>query len=429
MKIQHLFDERRSRRRVLQELGLLAGMALAGGIGLESCGDSSAPVGSPTPTVQHGGMPVEHVIVACQENRSFDTYFGYYPRLGKFGIPANYAQPDGKGGSVKPFHFSLPITPYISNVWSVIHREWNQGAMNGFYEADGRRAMGYYDRYDLSYYYALADHFTLCANYFCSQLSETVPNRIGLWAATSGGNTSNHIARGSLNFPTIVDLLDAAHVTWKCYNLGAGAGSAFEEFNPLVYFKRWRHDKRLYYAEDDYYADLKSATLPQVSFLITGLLISEHPGTDIHSGEKKMAEVINALIQSSLWTRSVLFFTYDEAGGYFDHIAPALVDVYGPGLRVPTLVISPWARRGYISDQLYAHCSILKFIERRFNLPTLASVNHQFDTSTPASNNDAANGKSFSPPAPPRDNLPQFGDFYEALDFSQNPDYSPTLPS
>lgn len=183
-------------------------------------------------------MPIEHVIVACQENRSFDEYFGYYPGLGKFGVPADYAQPDGKGGMVKPFHFSLPITPYISNTWPVIHKEWHQGAMDGFYLADGRSAMGYYGSSDLPYYYALADHFTLCANYFGYQLSETVPNRLGLWTGTSGGNTSNHFSRGSLDYPTIVDLLDAHHVTWKCYNLGLGTGSSLEEFNPLVYFKR-----------------------------------------------------------------------------------------------------------------------------------------------------------------------------------------------
>jgi phospholipase C len=244
-----LLDGLRSRRRVLQELGMLAGMALVGGIELEGCGGNSGPEGNATPSTRYGEMPIEHVILACQENRSFDNYFGYYPRLGKFGVPANYAQPNGAGGSVKPFHFSLPITPYISNVWSAMHREWNQGAMNGFYLADGMNAMGYYDRSDLPYYYALADHFTLCANYFCYQLSETVPNRIGLWAATSGGNTSNHIARGSLDYPTIVDLLDAAQVSWKCYNLGIGTGTSLEEFNPLVYFKRWLHDKRLYYRE------------------------------------------------------------------------------------------------------------------------------------------------------------------------------------
>jgi phospholipase C len=125
----------------------------------------------------------------------------------------------------------------------------------------------------------------------------------------------------------------------------------------------------------------------------------------------------------------VLFLTYDEGGGYFDHVAPPQVDAYGMGLRVPTLVISPYAKRGYVSGQLYEHASILKFIERRFGLPTLASVNHQFDSSTPGVNNDAADGKASGPPAPPRDGLPAIGDFYEVLDFAQDPRYQPPLPT
>jgi phospholipase C len=104
------------------------------------------------------------------------------------------------------------------------------------------------------------------------------------------------------------------------------------------------------------------------------------------------------------------------------------VDAYGLGFRVPTLIISPYARRGYVSGQLYGHSSILKFIERRFGLPTLASVNHQFDTSTPGDNNDAANGQASGPPAPPHDGLPYIGDFSEAFDFSQDPNYHPSLP-
>jgi hypothetical protein len=99
------------------------------------------------------------------------------------------------------------------------------------------------------------------------------------------------------------------------------------------------------------------------------------------------------------------------------------------GFRVPALVVSPWAKRGYVSGQLYEQCSTLKFIERRFGLSTLASVNHRFDTSTPGQYNDAASGRSKGPPAAPRDGLTQIGNFLEAFDFSQNPNYQPKLPS
>jgi phospholipase C len=142
-----------------------------------------------------------------------------------------------------------------------------------------------------------------------------------------------------------------------------------------------------------------------------------------------MSKLINGLIHSNSWRNSILFFTYDEGGGFFDHVPPPQVDAYGMGMRVPMLVISPYVKRGYISNHLYEHASMLKFIERRFSLPSLASINHEFDISTPAQNNEAAQGKPFGPPAPPRDGLTQIGDFYEVLDFKQNPNYNPQLPS
>lgn len=422
------FHKGQTRRQVLKELGLLAGATFT----LGACGPDNALRPSPTPPPPKGGPDaIEHVLVACQENRTFDEYYGHYAKAGTFGIPANYSLPDGKGGTVTPYHFSFPISPGIAHNWSDIHREWNHGAMDGFFTADGHDALGYYDGSDIAYYYALADAFTLCGNYFCSLLGPTLPNRLALFTGTAGGITSGKPQPGSLDWPTIVDLLDAQQITWKCYNLGTGLGSVpeVEFFNILPFFKRWQHDSRLFFKESDYFNDVSAGKLPQVTFLISDALISEHPPIDIHLGQSKMAQVINALIASPLWTRSAMFFTYDEGGGYFDHVAPPKVDAFGFGLRVPTLVVSPWAKRGYVSGQLYEHSSILKFIEKRFGLPTLASVNHQFDRSTPGQNNEAANGKTSGPPAPPHDGLAQIGDFSKAFDFTQDPHYQPKLPS
>lgn len=424
MDILQWLGRRQSRRQALRSLGFLAGAGLALDAGALAVNRALA-----MRVKAEAANPINHVLIACQENHTFDQYFGYYPRAGKFGIPANYSQPDGSGGTVQPHHFSFPISNNPSHSWQDIHGEWDNGAMDGFYTTDGSTAMGYYDGSDLSYYYGLANSFTLCGNYFCYMLGPSTPNRLGLMAATAGGNTTNTLNRGSLDWPTIVDVLDAHKISWKCYNLGVGTGTSLEDFNVLVYFKKWQNDSRLQFQEDDYYSDLDAGTLPQVSFLITESLVSEHPPADIQMGQDKMSDVINGLMQSSSWTSSALFFTYDEGGGFFDHLAPTKVDAYGMGFRVPTLVVSPWARRGYVSGQLYEHSSILKFIERRFGLPTLASVNHQFDTSTPGTNNDAANGAPTGPAAPPRDGLSQIGDFYEAFDFSQNPDYYPNLPS
>lgn len=422
MDLQQVFSAHQSRRDVLRTLGMLAGIGLT----LDACNSNNPP------PPQKGSLDsIKHVLIMSQENRTFDNYFGYYPRAGKFGVPAGYTQPNGKGGAVAPHHFTTDITGNIFHDWRDIHREWDNGKMDGFYTTVGSDALGYYDGSDIPYYYALADSFTLCGNYFCYQLGPTLPNRIALWAGTSGGiTTANSIPRASLDYPTIVDLLDAQHVTWKCYNLGTGLGSVpeVEFFNALPFFKRWVNDHRLYFHEDDYFDDLSRGTLPQVSFLISDAFISEHPPADIIFGELEVSRLVAALMKSSLWTSSVFFLTYDEGGGFFDHVAPPQVDSYGMGFRVPMLVISPWVKRGYVSGQLYEHSSMLKFIERRFGLPSLASVNHKFDTSTPGQYNDAAIGKPTGPPAPPRDGLPQIGDFLEAFDFNQNPNYYPKLP-
>ena len=426
MDPQQFFTARQSRRSVLRQIGTLVGASLT----LDACTSTS---NNPVVTLTKGDLSsIKHILVACQENRSFDSYFGYYPRAGSFGVPSNYTLPDGRGGRIKPHHAPRTVSANPSHSWQPIHREWDNGAMDGFYTTNGSGALGYYDGSTLPYYYALADAFTLCGHYFSYQLGPTFPNRLGLWTGTSGGNTTNTITGGSLDWPTIVDLLDQHGLSWKCYNLGQGRGTdinVFEGFNALAFFKKWQHDPRLHYQEKDYYDDLLSGKLPQVAFLIPDELISEHPPFDMLAGQREMAQVINALIASRLWTSSVLFLVYDEGGGFFDHVVPPQVDAYGMGVRVPALVISPYAKRGYVSGQLYEHNSILKFIERRFGLPSLASVNHQFDVGTPGQNNDAAHGKTIGPPAPPRDNLPQVGDFLEAFDFSQEPGYYPSLPA
>src|SRR4029077_6103634 len=130
---------------------------------------------------------------------------------------------------------------------------------------------------------------------------------------------------------------------------------------------------------------------------------------DVSVGMGLQQQLITALMQSSAWSSSVYIHTYDEAGGYFDHVAPPQLDAFGLGIRVPTWIISPWAKPGHLEGTLYEHSSVLKFIEAVLGLPTLASVNHLVDTSTPPGwNNEAAPGAS-GPPAPPRDGRSEIG--------------------
>jgi len=365
--------------------------------------------------------PLRHLVIDCQENRSFDHYYGFAPFAGAFGVPPGYSQPDGNGGSVAPYHFTSLETGDIGHSWSAVHGEWNGGAMDGFYTTDGIDCMGYYKAHDLPYYYSLFDQGTLCGNYFCSLLGPTWPNRFYLAAGTSGGITTNGVwGYGVLDYPIILDLLEEAGISWKVYNLGWDSVPYGNTDNVFVFWKRWAHDMRTRGSKGSYLNDLRRGRLPNVSFLVPSYARGwdEHPPADVTVGMRLQQEMITALQQSSAWSSAAYVLTYDEHGGYFDHVRPPEIDAYGAGIRVPTWVISPYARKRHIEPTIYEHTSTLKLIEAVFDLPTLASVNHLFDDSTPGGpNNEAAGNNPTGPPAPPRDGLAEVGDMLECFAF------------
>src|SRR6266851_3177114 len=397
------------RRTFLKGAGALGVAGLAG------------PLLSRVPTLASGGIPINHIVVDMQENRSFDHYFGFAPFAGSFGVPPGYSQPDGHGGTVAPYRFTSLSTPDIGHSWSAMHHEYDGGTMDGFYTTDGINCMGYYPASDLPFYYSLFKDFTLCANYFCSLMGPTWPNRFYLAAGTSGGITTNGVwGYGVFNYPIILDLLDAAGVTWKVYNVSMDSIPFGNTDNVFVFWQRFAHDQRTRGSKGEYLNDLSLGRLPQVSFIIPSFARGwdEHPPADVSVGMGIQQELITALRQSSAWANSVYLLTYDESGGYFEHVPSAQLDAYGLGIRVPTWVVSPFAKKRHLEGTLYEHTSILKFIETVFNLPTLASVNHQFDLSTPGGpNNQASNGQAVGPPAPPRDGRREIGNLMECFSF------------
>ncbi len=250
-------------------------------------------------------------------------------------------------------------------------------------------------------------------------LGPTYPNRLYLMAGTSGGLTDNNLNRpGVLRYPMILDLLDAHGVTWKIYNVDFESIQSGWSDNVAQFFANWQSDPRVLATKQDYLGDLAAGTLPQVSWIIPDdrLGWDEHPPADISVGMNLQRELITALQQSSAWSSSVYLLTYDESGGFFDHVAPPQLDAYGLGPRVPTWVISPFARPGHLEPTVYEHSSTLKLIETAFGLPTLASINHTFDTRTPGKDNGAASGH-WGPPAPPRDRLSSIGNLMECFQF------------
>lgn len=396
------------RRQFLTQAGA-AGLA---GAAVPLVGASAASAASRRPAA--ATTPIEHIIFAIQENHSFDHYFGKYSGLPKgYGIPAGWTNPTGSGGTIAPFHFTTDDTngvdPYHD--WDDIHNEYDDGKMDGFYTTNGKDAMGYYEESDLTYYYSLAKDYTLCAAYYCSQLGETYPNRLYAYSGTCGGNTSNSIDNGSLSYPCILDLLSEHSITFKNYNYHCS-----DNYSILALFKNWAtggSNNELNQTSTDFTNDCKNNTLPQVSFITEAPPYDEHPVANIHTGQTMIQGIVEAVQASAAWATTAIFITYDEGGGFFDHKAPKQLDAYGLGIRVPTLVVSPYAKKGHVSTARSEHSSILKFIEYVFGLPTLASINSQFNNSSPATNN--ATGGA---PCPPRDGNSAISNMTNCFDFT-----------
>jgi len=200
------------------------------------------------------------VVVDCQENRSFDHYYGYAPFAGSFGVPPGYAQPDGHSGFVSPCHFASFSTPDIGHSWSAMHAGYDGGAMDGCLTTDGLSCMGYYTQQDLPFYYSLLGDFTLRANYFSPVTGPTSPDRFYLVAGTSGGITTNGIwGYGVFDYPIILDLLEAAGITWKVYNTAWDPVPHGDSDNAFVFWERWANDVRTRATKADYLADLSTA--------------------------------------------------------------------------------------------------------------------------------------------------------------------------
>jgi phospholipase C len=430
-----------SRRDVLR-MGAAAGVAELASLVLPGCGalrNAGSAVNS-TSSCAHLS-DVEHVVIFIQENRSFDHYFGSYRGVRGFADQsAAFRQPDpantaaSPSGILLPFHLDASrtnssCTHDITHDWVPQHQSWNSGAMNGFVTSrlpinasDAVLTMGYYNRADLPYYYAVADAFTICDNYFCSVIGPTDPNRLYTMAASidpagqNGGPvvqslvTNRSAFFGKLTYTTMPEQLQARGISWKVYSSADQniLNSALSD-NVLSYFKNFQNPSSPLYQNaflpqfpTDFVSDALSGNLPQVSWLVASVIDSDHPPSPSLFGELTLSAVINALTANpAKWAKTVLFVTYDENGGFFDHVppvtappgtigeyltAPAVPDptavgspaISGPiglGFRVPMLLISPFSRGGLVSSDLFDHTSVLRFLEARFGaeVPNLSA--------------------------------------------------------
>jgi phospholipase C len=338
--------------------------------------------------------PIRHIVTLMQENHSFDNYFGTYP--GADGIPPGTCMPTspqtGRKPCVKPFRLGGRAVQDLGHNRVVFSSQYNHGRLDGFLHAgvlEGigvqPNVMGHYDGADLPFYWNIAKRYVLFDRFFTSAAAGSVQNHM-YWVTGQPGSPADLIpAKGFGDIPTIFDRLERRHVSWKFYvqnyrpgityrSRGVGDSGAQPVWVPLLAYNRYIDNPRLFSHIVDlseYYRDLQKGTLPAVSYIVPAGS-SEHPPGNIHSGMRFVRTLIGALQQSPAWNSSAFTWTYDDWGGWYDHVRPPQVDRYGYGFRAPALLVSPYARKGYIDHHTLDFTSILRFIEENWSLPPLA---------------------------------------------------------
>lgn len=240
--------------------------------------------------------------------------------------------------------------------------------------------LSYYDWHEIPNYWEYARRFTLCDAFFSSLQGPSEPNHLYTVAAQSGGlvnNPGRGIAGedGVYNFTTLAELLQHSNHSWKYYDEKKNP-KAHSLWNPMPGFKAISSSPEMMshlVSLDEFYADAKAGTLPEVCWIVPTAADSEHPPADSARGMWHVTGLVNAVMSGPAWKDSVIIVTWDDYGGFYDHVPPPQVDKYGYGFRVPALIISPWSKPGFICHVHYDFTSPLKLIEDHYGLPPLAT--------------------------------------------------------
>jgi phospholipase C len=420
-----------------------------------------------------GITKIKHIIVIMQENRSFDTYFGTYP--GADGIPMQNGVPTvcvpdpATHTCVKPYHNTHDLNGGGPHGAPAATADVDGGKMDGFItQAEhGRRGcgntndpvctqstapdvMGYHTGADIPNYWSYAQHYVLQDHMFEPNASWSLPAHLFLVSAWSAhcalpGNPSSCVNNivgpvpikkaqpGSADYAwtDLTYLLYKNHVSWNYY-LSAGTEPDCEDdqelctqgpqrvnvpgiWNPLPNFDTVKQDGQLSNIQDvsGFFTAARAGTLPAVTWVVPDGKVSEHPPALITVGQSYVTSLINAVMQGPDWNSSAIFLAWDDWGGFYDHVTPPSVDQNGYGLRVPGLVISPYARAGYVDHQTLSFDAYLKFIEDDF------LDGQRLDPKT--------DGRP-DPRPTVRENVPILGNLVNDFDFTQAPRLPMPLP-
>ncbi|MDQ2967713.1 MAG: alkaline phosphatase family protein [Actinomycetota bacterium] len=317
---------------------------------------------------------IQHVIVVMMENRSFDHLLGWLPGADGKQAGLRYADRNGRENAtykLAPDYQGCghPDPDHTSEAGRI---QYNGGKCDGFLRTaySDRYAIGYYTRADLPFLGPAAHDWTVCDRYFSAVMAETHPNRVYQHAGVAKGLYDSN---ETLTLPTIWDRLAQRGLKGRSY----GSGESF--------LSSWGHKyDSIIRSYDTFLADCRAGRLPHVAFVDPpragsrqGTSADYHPFGDIRAGEHFLNKTYDAVRTSPNWRSSVLVITFDEWGGFFDHVLPPRApdvseDLQVRGFRVPTVVISPFARRRFVSHRVFDSASILRMIEWRWKLKPLS---------------------------------------------------------
>ena len=418
---------------------------------------------------------IKHIVVIMQENRSFDTYFGTYP--GADGIPAGTCVPNPLTNQcVKPFHNPNDMNYGGPHSASNATADINGGKMDGFIQQEQKGSkvacknnfdpactlkqqqpdvMGYHDAREIPNYWAYAGQFVLQDHMFEPNASWSLPEHLFMvseWSAKCSQQGDPMSCVNALQNPQslgqgkraivqkrpdyawtdLTYLLHKSHVSWAYYVADGTqpdcdddamfckpqpqhAGTP-EIWNPLPYFDTVKQDGELGNIQQlsKFYTAAKNGTLPSVSWIAPNGQTSEHPPALVSTGQAYVTNLINTIMQGPDWSSTAILLAWDDWGGFYDHVVPPHVDINGYGLRVPGIVISPYAKQGYIDHQTLSFDAYVKFIEDDF------LSGQRIDPQT--------DGRP-DPRPDVRENMPQLGNLLTDFDFSQQPRPPLILPT
>jgi len=454
-------------------------LAVVAALELSACSSATATHAATAPSASTGIHSIQHVVVIMQENRSFDQYFGLFPRVD--GLPRQNGQfaaciPDPASGScARPYHDAGDRNSGGPHGEANATNDIDGGKMDGFVaQAERARAgcasqfdpacaapsrstasgrgpsrtdvMGYKDARDIPNYWAYAASFVLQDRMFEPNASWSLPEHLFMvseWSARCSKAGDPMSCANALQNPDqlragttaktqapdyawtdLTYLLHKNNVSWKYYvaegtqpdcqddqaecSLQPQRVGTPEIWNPLPWFETVRQDNQLGNIQtlDHFYADARSGKLPAVSWVVPNGQSSEHPPALVSAGQAYVTGLVNAIMQSSDWASTAIFLSWDDWGGFYDHVVPPTVDLNGYGLRVPGIVISPYAKRGFVDHQTLSFDAYVKFIEDDF------LGGQRIDPRT--------DGRPDPRPGV-RENASQLGDLTHDFDFTQGP--------